>query len=122
MKITVEQFNKLTKPKKRSKYGNKKTTIDGIKFDSKKEAERWLVLQSLEQAGKIRDLRRQVRYSLMVNHKLICAYVADFVYYQGCKASEVVEDVKSDATRKLPVYVMKKKLMAAIHGIEIKEV
>jgi len=62
----------------RPKYGNKKVTIQGIKFDSKWEGERYLYIKSLERAGVVKDLELQVRYNLLVNDQKICAYVADF--------------------------------------------
>lgn len=108
--------------KRRSKYRNIKVKVDGIIFDSKKEAERWKMLQFLESQGKIRDLKRQVRYTLMVYGKKICSYVADFVYEDRSVDGRVVEDVKSDHTRRLPVYRIKKKLMKALYDIDIKEI
>lgn len=100
----------------RSKYGNRRTTIDGITFDSAKEALRWQELRLLEAAGEIRNLARQARYRLEVNGAKVCDYVADFTYDEG--DTFVVEDVKG---RRTPVYSLKKKLMKAIHGIEIRE-
>lgn len=107
-------------PEKKSKYGNKKVIFDGIKFDSKKEGNRYLELKGRQMAGEISDLRFQVVYDLEINGFLICSYIADFTYKEN--ALEVVEDVKSKATRKLPVYRIKNKLMQAILGIIIKEV
>ncbi len=106
------------KPAKRPKYGNKKTVADGIVFDSGKEARRW---QELRIAPGIGDLERQVRYDICINNVHVCSYVADFVYTTG-DGKRVVEDVKSEATRKLPVFRLKKKLMKAVLGIEITEV
>ena len=68
-------------------------------------------------AGIISDLRLQVPYVITVNGLKICKYVADFVYID--KGYEVVEDVKG---MKTPTYNLKKKLMKAVHGIEIQEV
>ena len=56
---------------KRSKYGNRKTEIDGLTFDSAKEAKRWGELKLLERAGRIRKLRRQVSYDLLVNGRKV---------------------------------------------------
>lgn len=105
--------------KSKSKYNNVKVEVDGEKFDSKKEAARYGQLLLLERAGNISSLKRQVSFDLKVNSELICKYVADFVYNVG--SNEVVEDVKSEMTKKLAVYRIKKKLMKAIHGIEIIE-
>ncbi len=103
-----------------NKFFAKKTEVDGIKFDSLKESRRWAELKLMERAGLIADLARQKRFNLAVNGVLVCAYVADHVYTE--KGEEVVEDVKSAYTRKNPVYVLKKKLMKACLGIEIREV
>ena len=109
-----------------TKYGNVRTTIDGIEFDSKHEATRYCELKYLERAGLIKNLRRQVPYMLIPAQKKdgkvierSCMYVADFVYEENGK--EVVEDAKSEATR-TAAYRIKKKLMLLNYGIEIKEV
>lgn len=60
-----------------AKYRNKKTTVDGKKFDSKLEARRYVELKRLEAAKVISGLRCQVPYALEVNGNLICRYVAD---------------------------------------------
>lgn len=103
--------------KKRPKYNARKTVIDGITFDSKKEAERYSVLKLLERSGQITELKLQVLYRLVVNDILVCKYVADFVYYDG--DAWVVEDCKGFKTRE---YILKRKLMKAVYGIVIKEV
>lgn len=106
----------------RSKYHAKKTTVDGITFDSRREADRYLVLKSMEEDGTIEDLRRQVRYELTPafdvdgKHYRPVFYVADFVYVEDGK--EVVEDVKGMAT---DVYRLKSKLFARRYGKVIKE-
>ena len=74
---------KITIPtKRRNKYGAKRTTVDGITFDSKHEAERWGELCIMQRAGLIFDLKRQVPFDLVVGGVHICKYVADFVYRQ----------------------------------------
>lgn len=90
-----------------------------MKFDSKKEAARWGELLILQRVASISALRRQVRFPLVVNGVLVCVYVADFVYIEAGR--RVIEDVKSAFTRKLPVYRLKKKLMRAVWGIDIRE-
>ncbi len=105
----------------RPKYGNRKTVRDGITFDSKAEADRWSVLSVLAKTGHISDLERQIRYDLIVNGEKICSYVADFRYYDRRKGAPVVEDVKSGPTRTRE-YRLKKKLMRAIHGVDVTEV
>lgn len=113
--ITPEQFKKL-KSKKPSKYRNKITEVDGIKFQSKKEAKRYIHLSLLLKDGKITDFKRQVRYKLVVNDIHICDYVADFVITWP-SGNVTVEDVKGMI---LPIFKIKAKLMKACHGIDIK--
>ena len=107
------------KPKKKNKYGNQKVVVDGYKFDSKKEANRYFELKILQLAGEISGLKMQEPFLLEVEGKKVAKYIADFVYLR--KGQQVVEDVKSSATRKLSTYRLKKKLMFAIHGITIVE-
>lgn len=105
-----------------SKYHAKKTTVDGITFDSRKEADRYLALKGMEEEGLIGNLRRQVRYELIPafdvdgKHYRPVFYVADFVYVADGK--EVVEDVKG---MKTDVYRLKSKLFARRYGMSIKE-
>ncbi len=106
--------------RKRPKFGNVKTVLDGIVFDSSKEARRYVVLRYRQTVGEISELELQKEFPLEVNGEKIASYFADFVYKE--KGELVVEDVKSSHTRKLPVYRLKKKLMKSIHGIEIREV
>lgn len=111
----------------RRKYNNKKVTVDGITFDSVKEANRYSELILLQRAGKIKDLRRQWKYVLIPSQyaevdgkrKCIereCTYVADFVYLQDGEI--IVEDTKGFRT---PEYKIKRKLMLFLKGIRIKE-
>ncbi len=103
--------------RRRSKYGNRKTTVDGITFDSVKEAARYSTLRLLERAGEITDLELQPTYVLDVNGHPVCRYRADFRYRE--KGRLVVEDVKGFKTEE---YRLKARLMKAIHGIEVVEV
>lgn len=106
----------------RAKFGNRKVTVDGVSFDSQKEARRWGELKMLERAGSITDLTLQPVFPVVINGVKVCKYIGDFAYYEGDPAIRVVEDVKSEHTRKLPVYRLKNKLMKAVHGITIREV
>lgn len=121
------------------KYGNRKTVVDGMVFDSRHEAVRYQELKLLERAGKITDLQTQVvfelipaqyetyeRYSEKTGKKLKdgrrclergCSYVADFVYRQD--GEEIVEDAKGMRTEE---YRIKRKLMLWRHGIKVVEV
>jgi len=102
-----------------SKYRAIKTTIDGITFDSKKEAIRYQELKLLERCNKITDLKRQVPFVLIPKNTNGSAvkYIADFTYKRK-SGIEVVEDVKGVKT---PVYRLKKRLMKEVHGIDIYE-
>ena len=111
-----------------NKYRNVITEVDGIKFDSRKEAARYSELKLLEKAGEISILELQPAFSVEVSGKKICTYKADFSYFDIANSvkrgytERVVEDVKSPATRKNPTYRLKKNLVEAIYGIEIREV
>lgn len=118
-----------------NKYRNKKVVVDGIVFDSKKEAKRYQELLLLEKAGAIKNLERQVKYVLIPTQrepdtigarggihkgKVIeqeCAYIADFIYWEEGK--QIVEDTKGMRTKD---YIIKRKLMLYVHGIRIKEI
>jgi hypothetical protein len=102
------------------KYRNIPTEVDGEKFHSKKEAKRWVDLGILQLAGRVRKLRRQVPFDLKVDGFLICRYIADFVYEEDTTGvwQTVVEDSKGYPTQ---IYRLKRKLMEAVHGIEIRE-
>ena len=99
-----------------SKYKAVKTVVDGIKFDSKKEARRYSQLKLIEKSGAISELSLQPRFDLIVNDKKCGFYKADFKYIENGK--EVIEDVKGILT---PVYRLKKKLVKAIYNIDIFE-
>ena len=102
---------------KRPKYNNRKTSIDGRTFDSKLEAARYVELKRLQEGGIISGLQCQVPFALEINGNLICKYVCDFRYVD-IDGRTVTEDAKGMRTRE---YTLKKKLMKAIHGIEIRE-
>lgn len=125
---------------RRRKYGNTKIMVDGIQFDSKREAARYRELKLLERAGVISFLQRQTKFQLIPDQhapsnavytkgprkgqrkpgKLLekeCSYIADFCYIQN--GETVVEDSKGYRTE---VYRIKKKLMLERYGIQIKEV
>lgn len=104
-----------------SKFRNIKTEVDGIKFDSKKEANRYRELKFMEQAGTISNLKLQVPYTLIDKSKYgrEIRYIADFTYV--FEERTIVEDVKSSVS-KTPVYKLKKRLLAERYGIEIEEI
>lgn len=121
-----------------NKYKAIKTTINGIEFDSRKEARRYQDLMLLQRAGAIKKLERQVKFVLIpTQHEITvrygkkgqrlkdkqkllekeCSYVADFVYEENGK--KIVEDTKGVKTKD---YIIKRKLMLYVHGIRIREV
>lgn len=128
---------------KESKYGAKKVICNGIEFDSRKEANRYKELYFLLRAGHIQDLELQKSFELIPAQykvvttgevykrgakkgqpktKTVCVensvvYVADFAYKE--KGETVVEDTKGFRTAD---YIIKRKLMLYVYGIQIKEV
>lgn len=124
-----------------TKYNAQPTEVDGIKFDSKHEANRYCELKLLERAGTITDIRLQVKFVLIPSQyapdevkilksgkeKIVkgkcleheCSYIADFVYTDLRTGETVVEDSKGVRTKE---YVIKRKLMLWVHGIVIQEV
>lgn len=123
----------------RTKYGNKKITVGGEVFDSRKELRRYNQLMVLQSRGEISDLKRQVEYELIPNQyeiitrysektgkrlkdekrlveRKVC-YVADFVYLKG--GETIVEDTKGVKTKD---YILKRKMMLFLKGIRIKEI
>lgn len=130
----------------KEKYGNKKVTVDGIAFDSKREAARYCELKMLERAGKITDLSLQKVFELIPAQyedsgevyqrgekkgqpkqgkciEQAVTYKADFYYKENGK--EVVEDVKGyrdPASGAYARYIIKRKMMLYFYGIRIKEI
>lgn len=128
--------------KHKSKYNNIKVNINGVIYDSRKEARRHQELMLLERAGEIKHLSRQVRFVVIPSQyesyerygkkgkrlkdgqRLLekeCVYVADFQYQDTRTGKLIVEDVKSEATKKKESYIIKRKLMLLTHGIKILE-
>ena len=118
-----------------TKYHSKKVELDGVKFDSKKEAKRYRELLLLERAGGIKDLQTQVKYELVPSQKDMSGrvieravnYIADFVYtdISGPVQKLIVEDVKGYRNTKggaYALYSIKRKLMLYKFGIRITEV
>ena len=119
------------------KFHNKKVTIDGVEFQSKREGARWLELKMLQRAGRISNLERQKKFVLIPAQyepeitgprggkkkgRLLereVAYIADFVYCDAETGDLIVEDTKGVRT---PEYIIKRKLMLWLKGIKIIEV
>lgn len=109
----------MMNPYRRNKYGNRKVVIDNKEFDSQKEGNRYLELKLLQRAGKIKDLKLQVKFELIPKQQgeRACNYVADFVYTENGQL--VVEDTKGFRTAD---YKIKRKLMLHRWGIRIREI
>lgn len=114
----------IASPKR--KYRNSPTLALGLKFPSKRQARRYEQLRLLEKGGRVRGLlndvqhKAQLTYRCEVNGLLICKYIADFQYEELIDGAwvRVTEDSKGFKT---PAYVLKRKLMRACHGIELRE-
>ena len=128
MRLTESQYKKLLSKNidyKRSKYKNKKTTCDGIEFDSKKERNHYLKLKAMEEVGLIKNLELQKEYILqekfVLNGKTRrkITYKADFSYITTEDDKLHVVDVKGFKTE---VYKLKKKLFEYKYKIELEEV
>lgn len=128
---------------RRAKIGNKKVTVDGIEFDSKREARRYVELTLLQQAGKIEELELQKVFELIPaqyetfprygkkgqrlkdGKRCIekgCVYKADFAYKQDGQL--IVEDAKGyrdPASATYAKFVIKRKLMLWLHGVRVVE-
>ena len=127
-----------------SKYHAKKVVVDGITFDSEREARRYGELMALRLAGEISDLRRQVRYELIptqyeyyerygvagrrLKDGRRCIekgvdYIADFVYYDKRRGKTIIEDAKGYKDGgAYELFVIKRKLMLYVHKIKIREI
>lgn len=108
------------------KYKNKPTVVDGLRFDSMREAARWRELKLLERGRQITDLKRQVPFVLAKGVKFEGAkrakpdlrIIVDFFYHEA--GFRVVEDVKSPATMKTAAFVIKRHLLKAHYGLDIR--
>ena len=116
---------KLQAKSEKSKYKATKTVYDGIRFDSKKEANRYAELKLLEKNGRIENIQLQVKFELQPAYTFLgkkvraIYYVADFVYFDKSTKETVVEDVKGVRT---PVYQLKKKMFEYQKRLKIREI
>jgi hypothetical protein len=112
-----------------SKFRNKKVTVDGILFDSKKESGIYLELKAQKAANEIRDFERQKVYELIPAQrdpdtgKVIeraCTWTADFVvHFHDGEVSVIDAKGNKSLDQKWPI---KRKLMLWVHKIRVKEV
>lgn len=121
----------LAKPK-RTKYGNKKVTEDGITFDSIRERDRWLELKQLERAGEISNLERQPKFYLFGSKSQVLIrskgypngrrayWKGDFAYFCSRRNKRICEDAKGFRTQ---IFILKKAVVEACYpGLEIVEI
>lgn len=104
--------------RKKNKFNAVKVTVDGETFDSKREALEYQFLKMRQRLGEITELKRQVKFELAVNGVLIATYKPDFVYWEGIERHVI--DVKSAPTAKKRDFILIRKLMRAIHGIDVE--
>ena len=104
-----------------TKYRAQPVTIDGIRFASKREGNRYAELKLLVTANEIEALELQPSFNIEIGGVKVCRYVADFAYTDRTTGERIVEDVKSPPVRKNRAYRLKWKLMKAVHGIEVLE-
>jgi len=114
----LETIANMSRP---SKFGNVRTEIDGIKFDSKAEARFYAVLRLREKAGEVSAIELQKPYALKEsNGEVVCTYVADFAFYDHVQGRERVVDVKGGKATQTAVFRIKRKLMRANLGIQVE--
>lgn len=103
--------------RKKNKFGAQPTTIDNIRFPSKREANRYAALKLRERIGEISHLKLQPEYPCVVDGVLICKPRMDFAYFDHMRGCAVVEDSKGfdNAASKL-----KRKLVEAIYKVKVE--
>lgn len=121
--MNVEDYKKLVKKTKSSKFNNVKSEIDGYKFDSKKESEFYGSLKIKKQAGLIKGFKMQVPYEIIINNIRIANYFLDFLVENNDGTIEYIDikgkDKKTNKFIKTGVFALKKRLVEAIYGIKI---
>lgn len=126
IRISAAQYRAKANTK-RPKYGNRKVVVDGVKFDSRREARRWAELQQMERAGLIIRLMRQPTFVLApgvlitgeTRKRPNMRYSADFWYVDVTTGERIVEDVKSTPTAKSKEFRRVQHLMKALLGVDI---
>ncbi len=114
----------------RTKYHNRKVTVEGETYDSMKEYRRFCELVLLQRAGEISGLQRQVKFQLIPAQRTrgpdgktrterAVVYIADFVYTDNRTGRQIVEDVKGMRTKE---YILKRKMLLFFRGIAITEI
>lgn len=118
-RMSAQQYQEaIAKPKRGNKYGAKKTVVDGITFDSKREAEVYSDLKVLERAGRISGFDRQWKFNLIVNGEIIGVYRADFAFIDHDQDGRFrAIDVKGVITRD---FRRVQKIIKAAYNIDVE--
>lgn len=111
----------VTAPK-RQKFNAKKQTVNGIRFDSQREAERHGELVYRMKACEIENLQVQPEYLMTRDGVVLATYTADFRYFDRQSRCWVVEDCKGGDATKTEAYQLRKVFVEAQYGIQIQEV
>ena len=134
--MSVDQYRReilkqgdKAKVAKRNKFNASKVECDSMTFDSNKEHRRYIELKAMQQRGEIFGLDHHTKFELAPKTKIegekrakpALRYFADFTYYM-ISGEYIVEDVKSEATRKKDSYRNKKHLMKTVLNIDVREV
>jgi hypothetical protein len=117
--LTAAQYRESVKAPKKSKYRNQKTVVDGITFDSKREAAYYGELKQREKAGEVYEVQLQPAFKFVHNGVLIGTYRGDFLFYDAIAKRTRLVDVKGFATRE---FQKNRRLMRAFHKIEVEVV
>ena len=130
--ITAQEYREQTRPSRKSKYGAKRTMVDGIMFDSKAEAARYVFLKARLDAGEISHLELQPVFKLSNGTRPVLIkskgypngrqvkYVADFAYFCPVENKRIIEDCKGFRTKE---FILKKAFVEAqFPGVKIREV
>lgn len=104
------------------RYRSSPVTTDGIRFASRIEERRYTELRLMERAGEIFDLACHPKFEVVINGQHYCTYTADFAYLDKTQKIEIIEEVKSKATRTEPSYRLRRKAAELFHGITVTEV
>lgn len=115
LRLTAEQYQAMRGKKLPRVHNAKRKIINGIEFDSTREARRYQDLALMQIAGHIVNLRRQVPFEIRVNKVYICSWLADFTYTTA-DGTKCVEDSKGFKTE---IFKLKCRLVEAQYGIKI---
>jgi len=126
MKMTMEEYKAQFGGSLKSKFGNSITIYNGEKFHSKKEAGYAQYLDMMIKAKRVTKYEKQIPFDIVINNVKICKYVLDYAVHYPSGVVEYVDVKPFDKRKKKfilnPVYQLKKKMMKAVHGINLKEI